>query len=907
MNKIRKVVFVSVLFITALSYHSFSQVPGDYGSIASGNWGSASTWGIYNGFDFTSNPAASPPLCADNVWITSPYTVTVEASLKNCNNLDVQAGATLWTGDGTLNGNRYITVCGSSIVCDGTIGNGATYDNISFNIDAANCAITGTGAFDASRIRKEYATNATTNLTIDMNVNLRFNGTSLTQIYNDAANTNFNVTVGSSTASTAILTCVAGNASIDDIDGVQSPLVEKGGSYTINSTMVVGNKIYVQTNNANPTYKNKWTINGTLKTSEIVSSGAAPVVPAGGGAAKDSMVVNSGGSLNITGTNAFSILTTLATTNNNFYVFKEGSTVEYSASGAQTIKTSVDFGTVGINNSESQYYNLIISGSGSKTPSSAMAVRNDITITNSTGAAILSAGTFNISIGGNWTNYNQSGFTEGALTQLVTFFPNAVTLGNNNQIITCPGGEFFNSVNLSKTYATANGKYVQLNNDVTVAKTLTFSSTDSSCMVLNGNTLNITNVNNAAAPWNGIIVSAINNTAGSSNTCRYIISETAVGTALYATNPSKIKWTFGTAATISAATNYNFPFGVSTSSRIPIPVTIGKKVSGTTVDVTIATRHSPGDVSPSDNRPWDDVTAVPQVSVMPSLFVAVNPAADSNTIDRWWEVGASVTPFLIDSIRFSYQGIENTMNPAYQTGAVKAQDWTGSGWDKGVTLPCAYCYSGVTGAGVIGVAVLRSDTLLTYQPWVLTSVTHPLPIKLISFTGKLNDGKVDLNWITASEINNKYFYIERSRDGKVFEDIGIKDGAGNSTVTLYYSFIDGQPYSGLSYYRLRQEDYDGTVSYSELVPILNKDKGAAWYVFPNPATDVIKIANSGSDHLQNATFNLYNPEGTLIKTISLDAKNQSVVKVDISDLAKGVYFGRVTDDFNQQVFKIVKN
>ena len=99
----------------------------------------------------------------------------------------------------------------------------------------------------------------------------------------------------------------------------------------------------------------------------------------------------------------------------------------------------------------------------------------------------------------------------------------------------------------------------------------------------------------------------------------------------------------------------------------------------------------------------------------------------------------------------------------------------------------------------------------------------PLPVELISFTASLEGSNAILNWITASEINSDYFEIERSLDGINFESISMIDGAGNSNHQLSYSDIDyNVDLLGVSvfYYRLKQTDFDGSYSYSQIVPLV---------------------------------------------------------------------------------------
>lgn len=111
-----------------------------------------------------------------------------------------------------------------------------------------------------------------------------------------------------------------------------------------------------------------------------------------------------------------------------------------------------------------------------------------------------------------------------------------------------------------------------------------------------------------------------------------------------------------------------------------------------------------------------------------------------------------------------------------------------------------------------------------------------LPIELLSFTAHLNNNKVDIAWSTASETNNDFFTIERSRDGLNFEEVMNVDGAGNSTTIIDYFEIDQPPLTGISYYRLKQTDFDGEMTYSHIVPVeYNPTGDPSISLFPNPA------------------------------------------------------------------------
>lgn len=98
-----------------------------------------------------------------------------------------------------------------------------------------------------------------------------------------------------------------------------------------------------------------------------------------------------------------------------------------------------------------------------------------------------------------------------------------------------------------------------------------------------------------------------------------------------------------------------------------------------------------------------------------------------------------------------------------------------------------------------------------------------LPIELTSFSGKSTENSIQLHWRTASEKNNDYLEVQRSKDGKVFEPIGIVQGQGDSYLPVDYTYEDKGPLPGINYYRLRQVDFDGKETYHPVIAVLFKD------------------------------------------------------------------------------------
>ncbi|RMG79584.1 MAG: hypothetical protein D6707_07885, partial [Bacteroidetes bacterium] len=136
--------------------------------------------------------------------------------------------------------------------------------------------------------------------------------------------------------------------------------------------------------------------------------------------------------------------------------------------------------------------------------------------------------------------------------------------------------------------------------------------------------------------------------------------------------------------------------------------------------------------------------------------------------------------------------------------------------------------TGGIGPGVAG-TITTSKAVYYFSPITFGSGTtnpsvNPLPIELISFSAIANELTVDIQWETATEINNHYFVIERSKDGKNWEEVIRTPGAGYSNKPISYFEKDYAPYHGISYYRLKQVDFDGKETYFNIVPVEIIDK-----------------------------------------------------------------------------------
>jgi hypothetical protein len=164
-----------------------------------------------------------------------------------------------------------------------------------------------------------------------------------------------------------------------------------------------------------------------------------------------------------------------------------------------------------------------------------------------------------------------------------------------------------------------------------------------------------------------------------------------------------------------------------------------------------------------------------------------------------------------------------------------------------------------------------------------------LPVELISFDAKLTSERaVKLDWSTATEINNDYFEVERSIDGIAWTVVKKIKGAGNSDRKIYYSVTDNIPYAGVSYYRLKQTDFDRQNKLSEIRVIHNDHRSTTKLnIYPNPVHNNLSIEGNYAD-VHN--FIVTNYLGQLVNSkIRMISKNDFRIDVDVSSLTCGVY------------------
>jgi hypothetical protein len=247
----------------------------------------------------------------------------------------------------------------------------------------------------------------------------------------------------------------------------------------------------------------------------------------------------------------------------------------------------------------------------------------------------------------------------------------------------------------------------------------------------------------------------------------------------------------------------------------------------------------------------------------------------------------------------------------YNTGYSNAS----SGWTVMSRHNGSGTWATVNGDGSAGTCVVSPVTAVVrnnmkgFSLFGTAQSSNPLPIELLSFSGKNEGVKNKLEWTTSSETNNDYFTLERSEQGSAFESFATKDGAGNSSSKIDYSMYDYSPYNGVTYYRLKQTDFNGKYSYSAIIAIENKlNEIAVTNVHPNPTSDDLSFdftsPVNGTVHIQIMDYT-----GRMVSERTENVEEGGhTFNTQMGSLAKGIYSLKVS--FNHGDFisytKVIK-
>lgn len=417
-----------------------------------------------------------------------------------------------------------------------------------------------------------------------------------------------------------------------------------------------------------------------------------------------------------------------------------------------------------------------------------------------------------------------------------TFAPGGfrVTLnGTQAQTISATGGETFANLTINNSFATS--PQVTLSNNVTVSTNLTMTDGN---VNLNGNTLTISST---------------------------------LATALTHTMASTAGWMYGgsltraiPASTITVGTVAGFfPLGGSSNFR---PFFIGKNNPGGS-NGTLTIAHT------------DATTAT-------NITFADGAATIQTRHDSFWSL--SKTGVTAGTFNITAGGAGYTIGAIADTRLTRSSDATGigtAGASTGTTSDVRVHRTGLTFGQIVN----------SYYVASTNSVATPLPIELAYFRAYIDGDVVISTWKTLQEKNNHFFTVQKTTDFEHFYEVGRIDGKGNNTEENTYTFTDNTPFTGRSYYRLKQTDFDGLFTYSKPVMIdYDGSFSLALKAYPNPfAGREITVELMGLDDGGYMPLYMYNQYGQKVIELTMEAEGPGVFKKLLTfpeGLSPGLYY-----------------
>lgn len=286
-----------------------------------------------------------------------------------------------------------------------------------------------------------------------------------------------------------------------------------------------------------------------------------------------------------------------------------------------------------------------------------------------------------------------------------------------------------------------------------------------------------------------------------------------------------------------------------------------------------------------------------------SIYYRYNSGSDDVIINFNWQPGF-IYETQLDSICFELKRLDY-IDSASVFGMNGLRYWFSIGyycegfadtaWVLEPTIIHSYFGSYYSGDGYLKGAKIDSTTY---------GVLHPLPVELASFTASVSGNNVSLNWMTATEINNSGYEVQRrvfspqsSVNNSEYEVIGFIEGQGTSTKVNRYSFTDKGLTPGTYQYRIKQIDFDGTFKYyslAETIEIGMPNELELSQNYPNPFNPSTKISwqSPVSSHQILKVFDVLGREVATLVNEFKDAGYHEV-EFNAAGLLSGVYFYRL--------------
>lgn len=297
----------------------------------------------------------------------------------------------------------------------------------------------------------------------------------------------------------------------------------------------------------------------------------------------------------------------------------------------------------------------------------------------------------------------------------------------------------------------------------------------------------------------------------------------------------------------------------------------------------------------------------------------LHPQFTTTALNRHWTISSTNAPTAPVTIRLYIDGNDiSALATVANANANPNDDITGIGslelskysgpnendqWNDnctGTTTLHMQIDNGPTNSAIVGGPGISNGQYITFQIpsfselWLSgTNNISPLPVSFDNLTANCTPNGVKLGWITYSEINNDKFIVESSEDANEYNEIGVVYGNGNSNTVLQYEYLDPNPYRAITYYRIKQVDYNGDITYYGPI-VANCKISTPSKIYPNPSNDYFHIEFESQTKEGNAQIEIIDLAGRVVNKIDTEVKiGMNTLSVYQLRLSAGMYTVKV--------------
>jgi len=335
----------------------------------------------------------------------------------------------------------------------------------------------------------------------------------------------------------------------------------------------------------------------------------------------------------------------------------------------------------------------------------------------------------------------------------------------------------------------------------------------------------------------------------------------------------------GTTGLIIGETNTNKLYSTSSTSYVKVTRTIGSNttINPGNIGLSLVTTNALGS---TEIRRRNEIVDVGSSNMSIDRVYSVFPSTNNGNLNATLNV---------NYFNSELNGLDENSLATYRRPS-SSSPWVNKGGTNTQTT--------LTGGGN---GIIQNLNWMEFSEVTLATNTSTLPIELVNFEVICYGNNVRVLWTTASEYNNDYFTLERSEDGQTWKVIGNISGAGNSTMSIDYSYEDSKPYRGIGYYRLSQTDYNGE---TKTINIASTDCTTEYNglisAYPNPSSYIFIILLDKRLLTGNKSVNIYDLTGALIQSFE---NVKSDLEVNCSKWSSGMYYVNIDNVFIKLIKK----